>query len=110
MNFLRTLGWIVLTIVVVVFSLRNWAPVTINLFAGLQADVKLPVLLLIAFLLGFLPLYIYHRAVRWTLRKKLYNSSKTGIAPLNAEPLPSATAPLNASAAPTPIISPAETF
>ena len=88
MNFLRTLGWIALTIVVVVFSLRNWAPVTINLFAGLQADVKLPVLLVVAFLLGFLPLYIYHRAVRWTLRKRLYNANKTGIAPLTPEPQP----------------------
>lgn len=71
MTFLRTLAWILLTVVVVVFSLRNWQPVTINLFAGLLADVKLPVLLLIAFLLGFLPLYLYYRAVRWRLRKRL---------------------------------------
>ena len=54
MNFLRTLGWIALTTIVVVFSLRNWSPVTINLFGNLQADVKLPVLLLIFFLLGFI--------------------------------------------------------
>lgn len=71
MNFLRTLGWIALTVIVVVFSLRNWAPVTINLFGNLQADVKLPVLLAIFFLLGFLPLYAYHHTVRWRLKKKL---------------------------------------
>lgn len=65
MAFLRTLFWIVATMVVVIFALRNWVPVTINLFGGLQADVKLPVLLVIAFLLGFVPLYIWHRAVRW---------------------------------------------
>lgn len=89
MNFLRTLGWIVLTIVVVVFSLRNWAPVTINLFAGLQADVKLPVLLLVAFLLGFLPLFLYHKAVRWRLRKRLALAEKPETvvpAPLPASP------------------------
>jgi len=65
MAFLRTLFWIVLTVVVVVFSLRNWVPVTINLFGNLQADVKLPVLLLFFFLLGFVPLYLWHRATRW---------------------------------------------
>lgn len=82
MNFLRTLGWILLTVVVVVFSLHNWVPVTINLFAGLQADVKLPVLLLIAFLLGFVPLYLYYRTVRWRLRKRLAAAERT--APLAA--------------------------
>jgi putative membrane protein len=100
MNFLRTLGWIVLTIVVVVFSLRNWVPVTINLFAGLQADVKLPVLLLVAFLLGFLPLYAYHRAVRWSLKKKLTNMRKMGIAPLAPEAQPIPVAPAAAVAEP----------
>ena len=65
MAFLRTLFWIVVTVVVVVFSLRNWVPVTISLFGNLQADVKLPVLLLIAFLLGFVPLYAWHRLTRW---------------------------------------------
>lgn len=65
MGFLRTLFWIAVTVVVVVFSLRNWVPVTINLLGNLQADVKLPILLLLFFLLGFLPLYVWHRATRW---------------------------------------------
>ena len=70
MAFLRTLFWIVVTIVVVVFSLRNWVPVTINLFGDLQADVKLPVLLLIAFLLGFGPLYLWYHLTRWRHRRE----------------------------------------
>jgi uncharacterized integral membrane protein len=65
MAFLRTLFWIAITVIVVVFSVRNWVPVTINLFGDMQADVKLPLLVLIAFLLGFGPLYIWHRIVRW---------------------------------------------
>jgi len=94
MNFLRTLGWIVLTIVVVVFSLHNWAPVTINLFAGLQADVKLPLLLLIAFLLGFLPLYVYHRAMKWRWRKKLSAVERPTIpTPVAVTPEPQPTEP-----------------
>ena len=94
MNFLRTLGWIVLTVIVVVFSLRNWFTVTINLFGGLQADVKLPVLLAIGFLIGFVPLYSYHRAVRWRLKKKLLLAESVVPAPplvvVPVEPLPSA--------------------
>ena len=70
MAFLRTLFWIVLTVVVVVFSVHNWVPVTINLFGGLLAEVKLPALLAIAFLAGFVPLYIYHRTIRWRDRRR----------------------------------------
>jgi uncharacterized integral membrane protein len=71
MAFLRTLFWIAITVIVVVFSFRNWVPVTINLFGDTQADVKLPVLLLISFLIGFVPLYAWHRAVRWRHNRKL---------------------------------------
>ena len=65
MAFLRTLWWIVVTVIVVVFSMRNWVPVTIALFGNVRADVKLPVLLIVAFLLGFVPLYVWHRISRW---------------------------------------------
>ncbi|WP_174275043.1 hypothetical protein [Sphingomonas bacterium] len=70
MNFLRTLFWVVVTVLLVVFSLKNWTTVTITLFGGLQADAKLPLLLLIAFLVGFLPLYVYHRVTRWRSDKR----------------------------------------
>ena len=65
MNFLRTLFWIALTVVVVVFAMHNWFAVTIDLFGGLQADVKLPVLMLIAFLIGWLPTYGWHKLWQW---------------------------------------------
>ncbi|WP_116090407.1 LapA family protein [Sphingomonas crusticola] len=71
MAFLRTLFWIVVTVIVVVFSFRNWSAVTINLFGDMQADVKLPVLLLIAFLIGFVPLYIWYRVFKWRHVRKL---------------------------------------
>lgn len=40
MSFLKTLFWIVLSTVVVLFSINNWLPVTINLWGGLEADFK----------------------------------------------------------------------
>lgn len=71
MQFLRTLFWVVVAVAGVVFAFRNWTPVTVNLWGGLQADAKLPVLLFGAFLLGLLPPYVLHRATRWRMKRKL---------------------------------------
>ncbi|MDO6412769.1 hypothetical protein Q4F19_00075 [Sphingomonas sp. BIUV-7] len=84
MGFLRTLFWIAITVVVVVFSLHNWTSVTLDLFGGLAADAKLPVLLLIAFLLGFVPLYIYHRVQRWRYQRRMIDPAR--IPPVPAPP------------------------
>lgn len=71
MQFLKTLFWVLLAVVLVLFSTVNWLPVTITLWGGLEADVKLPVLLFTAFLIGFLPMLIIHRARMWTMRRRL---------------------------------------
>src|SRR3546814_16451788 len=46
MQFLRTAFWVALAIIVVVFSVNNWTPVTVNLWDGLRMDTKLPVLII----------------------------------------------------------------
>ncbi len=56
MRFLSTLFWVLLAVIVVLFASRNWNDVTLSLWGDIQADVKIPVLLLIVFLIGFLPL------------------------------------------------------
>jgi len=71
MQFLKTLFWIALTVVLVLFAKANWNAVTLKLWGGLEADVKLPVLVLFAFLLGFLPTFIVYRARLWSLRRRL---------------------------------------
>src|SRR5215213_4660079 len=71
MQFLKTLFWIALTVVLVLFAKANWNAVTLKLWGGLEADVKLPVLVLAAFLLGFLPTFIIYRARLWGLRRRL---------------------------------------
>ena len=80
MQFLKTLFWVALAIVLVLFARANWAQVTINLWGGLQADVKLPVLLLFAFLIGFLPPFLIYRGRIWTLRKKLESAQPVIVA------------------------------
>lgn len=71
MQFLRTLFWVMIAVIAVVFATRNWMPVTIHLWGGLEADIKLPVLLLIVFLIGFVPWFALYKTTRWQLRRKL---------------------------------------
>jgi len=91
MAFLRTLFWIVVTVIVVVFSVRNWVPVPVNLFGDTVVETKLPMLLFIGFLIGFVPLYVWHRAVKWRHNRKLSAIERTPppvVAPPPAAPTP----------------------
>ncbi len=71
MQFLKTLFWVALAIILVLFATANWNSVTIHLWGGLEADVKLPVLVIASFLLGFLPMLIVHRARLWSMRRRI---------------------------------------
>jgi uncharacterized integral membrane protein len=71
MQFLKTLFWVALAVILVLFAHVNWNPVEVKLWGGLTADVKLPILVLFAFLLGFVPMLIVHRARMWTVRRRL---------------------------------------
>lgn len=71
MQFLRTLFWVLVAVLVALFASRNWFDVTLNLWGDIQADIKVPVLLALVFLLGFLPLFLIYRARAWSLRRRL---------------------------------------
>jgi len=89
MQFLKTLFWIALTVVLVLFAKANWNAVTLKLWGGLEADVKLPVLVLAAFLLGFLPTFIIYRARLWSLRRRLEPGERqVSVAPPRPTPIP----------------------
>jgi uncharacterized integral membrane protein len=92
MAFLRTLFWIAVTVIVVVFSVRNWVPVPVNLFGDTVVETKLPMLLLIGFLIGFVPLYAWHRAIKWRHNRKL-SQIERGVPPAMNPTPPAYTAP-----------------
>lgn len=71
MHFLKTLFWVLVAVIVVLFASRNWAPVTLNLWGDIQADVKLPLLLAFVFLIGFLPTWLILRARIWSLKRRV---------------------------------------
>jgi uncharacterized integral membrane protein len=80
MQFLKTLFWIALTVVLVLFAKANWTDATLRLWGGLEADVKLPVLVLAAFLLGFLPTFLILRGRIWSLKRRLEAAGPTVVA------------------------------
>jgi putative membrane protein len=93
MQFLRTLFWVVLAVIAVIFATKNWTTAQVNLWGGIVADVKLPVLLAIAFLAGLLPPTILYHATRWRLRRRIDSAERT-IAELRPAPSPPPVTPL----------------
>lgn len=87
MNFLRTLFWVVVAVSLAIFANRNWQDVTLTLWGDIQADVKLPFLLLVIFLIGFLPPYFLMRSRVWNLKRKLLLAERPAIAVPPAPPV-----------------------
>lgn len=71
MQFLKTVFWVLLAVVLALFAKANWRPVTLKLWNDIVADVQLPLLLLIVFALGFLPIWMVMRARIWSMRRRL---------------------------------------
>ena len=93
MQFLKTLFWVIVAVVAVLFGYTNWHPVTITLWGGLEADINLPFLLSIIFLLGFLPTFIIYRARLWALQRRLDTQAQAHVVshPAPARPVTPAT-------------------
>ena len=87
MQFLKTLFWVALAVLLVLFASVNWHAVTVKLWGGLEADMKLPVLVAVSFMLGFLPTWLIYRARLWSARQRL-KAHERQIAATFAEPVP----------------------
>ncbi len=86
MQFLRTLFWVMIAAFVAIIASENWRDVTLDLWGNLQADVKIPVLLILTFLLGFLPTWLVMRGKIWRLKRRLAQEEVTAVPPAPAVP------------------------
>ena len=86
MQFLKTLFWVLIAVIVALFASRNWSDVTLNLWGDIQADIKLPILLLIVFFIGFLPTWLILRARIWSQRRRIEAMERNRLASLPPEP------------------------
>jgi uncharacterized integral membrane protein len=85
MQFLKTLFWVLLAVIVALFASRNWFDVTVNLWGDIQADIKLPILLLIVFLIGFAPTWSVMRTRLWSHRRRIEAMERNRLAALPPE-------------------------
>lgn len=108
MQALRTIGWVVLTIVLVAFIAINWTPVAVNFWPlsdGTYLRFEWPIgfVALVFFLLGFLPMWLLHRAGRWRTSRRISSLENTLRASgMNAAPPIATTTQLDAQAPDTP--------
>jgi putative membrane protein len=71
MQFLKILFWCLLAFVAALFTYGNWTSVAIQLWSGTEALIKLPFLVFAAYLIGLVPMYIYHKVAHWRLKQRL---------------------------------------
>lgn len=71
MKFAKLLFWVAFIIGLVIFSVNSWQSVTLSVGLDSVLITKLPVLVILSLLIGFLPLYIWHHIIKWRLTKKL---------------------------------------
>ena len=71
MQFLKTLLWVVIAVSLAMLARGNWNDVTLSLWGDIQVDIKIPVLIALTFLAGWLPTYLIYRAKSWRLRNRV---------------------------------------
>ncbi len=73
MQIVRTVIWVLLLVALLIFSIANWAPiVTVRIWDGVVVDTKIPAIVVVSFLIGFVPMWLYHRAERWRLKRRIH--------------------------------------
>ena len=71
MQIIRTIIWVLILVGVLLFSFFNWSDVEVTIWDNLVLETKVPALVIISFLLGFLPTWLYARGVIWSLNRKI---------------------------------------
>ncbi len=81
MQIVRTVIWVLLLVGLLLFSIANWDPtVTVRIWEGIVVDTKIPAIVIVSFTIGFLPMWLYHRASKWRMQRKiasLENAART---------------------------------
>lgn len=79
---LRTIFWVITAVIIVLFAMWNWAPVSVKIWPeigsaqGLRLDTFLPMLILGAYALGAVPVWLVYRASRWNMTRRIENAER----------------------------------
>lgn len=86
MQILRTIVWVLLLVILLLFSVNNWTTVQVKIWEDLILETKLPALVVISFLLGLVPMWLAYLAGRWRYRRRisaLESTVRTAAVPSN---------------------------
>ena len=94
MQIIRTIVWVLLLVVLLLFSVNNWNPVEVKIWEGLVLETKIPALVVISFLIGLVPMWLLHRAARWNNERRIASLESAARASAMAAAPPPAPAPV----------------
>ena len=89
MQIVRTIIWVLILFAILAFSFLNWDTVEVTLWENIVLETKIPALVIVAFLLGLAPMWLYHRSVKWSLNRRirsLENAAKSNALAQRHEP------------------------
>ncbi len=71
MQIIRTLVWVLILVMLLVFTAFNWRPVEVTIWTNTVLETKIPALAITAFLLGLVPMWLIHRGTKWRLERRI---------------------------------------
>lgn len=91
MQILRTIFWVLVVVALALFTMANWHPVEVRIWEGLLLETRLPAIVIGAFLVGLVPMWLVYRATRWRLARKIASLEASLAAYTPAPPLATST-------------------
>ena len=72
MHIVRTIVWVLLLVALLIFSIGNWDPVmSVRIWENLVWETRLPVIVIVSFLIGFVPMWLLYRGSKWQARRRI---------------------------------------
>ncbi len=105
MKIVRTIVWVLLLVALLIFSINNWNPIEVKIWEGLVLETKIPALVVVAFLIGLVPMWLLYRATSWNYERRLSSLESAARASAMAQAAPPSPAP-DAGPAPAPAPTP----
>ncbi|SMQ57809.1 hypothetical protein SAMN06297468_0057 [Altererythrobacter xiamenensis] len=103
MQVVRTIVWLLILVGVLLFSWANWDErVTVNIWNNLVWDTRLPAVVIVSFLLGHLPMWLYYRGVKWNLGRRITSLENAARSSALSRHAPTPSASSDATPTPTP--------
>ena len=90
MQIVRTIVWVVILAALLIFTAFNWNSVEVQIWTNMVLETKIPALVIVAFLLGLVPMWLIHRGTKWRLKRRiagLESAARANANPVMAEPV-----------------------